>query len=80
MIAVFRRYKWSDLVIGNKTKDISVRKDVYGLFELTIDNEVKLNCTMTEAKLIFASMSRFFGKRESKKLINVKREKSEKWE
>lgn len=77
---MFRRYRWKDLIIGNKEKDISVCKDTYGLFELTIDNEIKLNCTMMEAKLIFASMSRFFGKKESKKLINVKREKSEKWE
>jgi hypothetical protein len=59
--------------------DISIENTPEGLVRVTIDGEVLFECTHTRSKLIFASLSRFFGKRESRRLINVKRGKSEKW-
>ena len=74
-----RRYVWSDLIRGHKATDVSVYKEDTGFIKVELNNEVFLECTLLQAKLIFASMSRFFGKKESKKLINVKRGKSERW-
>ena len=78
MIAV-GRYRWKDLVHGKKSVDISVYKEDSGLVKGIVDGEVMFECTTLELRLLFAMISRFLGKKESRKLINIKKDKTERW-
>ena len=73
------RYKWSDLITNKNGVDVSVTVLDTGLVRGVIGNETVFECTPLELKLMFAMISRFLGKKESKKLINIKRTNTEKW-
>ena len=80
MIALFgRKYRWIDLLPYRHSIDLSITTEDSGLLNVNIGEELKFECTKKELRLLFAMIARFLGKKESKKLINVKMSNSEKW-
>ena len=75
MIAV----RWSDLLQSYSAPnvDVSVKRDDDGLIHVVVNGEELLCATISQTQLVFACLSRFFGKKTSKKLINVKHDRTE---
>lgn len=71
--------KWQDLITSYRQAeiDVSAHLDDAGMLHLVIDGEELLYCTQGQAELVFAILSRLFGKKLSKMLINVKKAPSE---
>ena len=75
-----RGIKWNDLVAGYRSEVVSVSAfvDDAGMLTVNIDGEKVLYCTPSQSELLFTILSRLYGKKLSKALINVRPDASEK--
>lgn len=72
--------KWKDLVSSYRSETVKVSAfvDDASMLNVNIDGERVLYCTPAQSELLFAILSRMYGKKLAKALINVKVDASEK--
>ena len=68
---------WDDVLAGYRGQDVRIKaSDKDGLYTITINDEVLLNATRSEAMLVFLGLSKMFGRKASRQLLRLKADKS----